>query len=76
MIRTSCARRATRGDLHLVCVINPPLTGLDTHRSNGSYAPPAGRASLTTFDAGFVRAALRGATGRAPPAACGQRRRQ
>ncbi|MBR8343705.1 ectoine synthase [Burkholderia ambifaria] len=32
--------RATRGDLHLVCVFNPPLTGLETHREDGSYALP------------------------------------
>ncbi|MBJ9623194.1 ectoine synthase [Burkholderia multivorans] len=34
--------RATRGDLHLVCVFNPPLTGRETHREDGSYALPAG----------------------------------
>jgi L-ectoine synthase len=31
--------RATRGDLRVVCVFNPPLTGDETHRADGSYAP-------------------------------------
>jgi L-ectoine synthase len=31
--------RATRGDLKLVCVFTPPLTGTETHRPDGSYAP-------------------------------------
>ena len=31
--------RATNGDLRLVCVFNPPLTGRERHRSDGSYAP-------------------------------------
>lgn len=31
--------RATRGDLHLVCAFFPPLTGTETHRADGSYAP-------------------------------------
>lgn len=30
--------RATRGDLRLVCVFNPPLTGRETHRADGSYS--------------------------------------
>lgn len=33
--------RATRGDLRLVCVFNPPLTGQETHNPDGSYALPA-----------------------------------
>lgn len=33
--------RATRGDLRLVCVFNPPLSGRETHREDGSYAEPA-----------------------------------
>jgi L-ectoine synthase len=31
--------RATKGDLKLVCVFTPPLTGTETHRPDGSYAP-------------------------------------
>src|ERR1700752_4355637 len=31
--------RATKGDLKLVCVFPPPLTGTETHRPDGSYAP-------------------------------------
>ena len=31
--------RATEGDLRLVCVFHPPLTGQEKHRSDGSYAP-------------------------------------
>ena len=31
--------RATNGDLRLVCVFTPPLTGTETHRPDGSYAP-------------------------------------
>jgi L-ectoine synthase len=31
--------RATRGDLKLVCVFFPALTGTETHRPDGSYAP-------------------------------------
>ena len=31
--------RATHADLRLVCVFNPPLTGKETHRPDGSYAP-------------------------------------
>ena len=31
--------RATRGDLRVVCVFNPPLSGDETHRADGSYAP-------------------------------------
>ncbi len=30
--------RATKGDLRLVCVFNPPLSGTETHRADGSYA--------------------------------------
>jgi len=30
--------RATRGDLRVVCVFNPPLTGDETHGADGSYA--------------------------------------
>jgi L-ectoine synthase len=33
--------RAISGDLRLVCVFNPPLTGQEKHQSDGSYAPPA-----------------------------------
>jgi L-ectoine synthase len=33
--------RATKGDLHLVCVFNPPLGGMETHQPDGSYALPA-----------------------------------
>jgi L-ectoine synthase len=29
--------RATKGDLHLVCVFNPPLSGQETHDADGSY---------------------------------------
>ena len=32
--------RATDADLRLVCVFNPPLTGREVHREDGSYAPP------------------------------------
>ncbi|MBG1233101.1 ectoine synthase [Aestuariivirga litoralis] len=31
--------RATKGDLRLVCVFYPPLTGTEVHRPDGSYAP-------------------------------------
>ncbi|KFI31971.1 L-ectoine synthase [Haematobacter massiliensis] len=31
--------RATKGDLRLVCVFNPPLSGNERHREDGSYAP-------------------------------------
>ncbi|MFA5664915.1 ectoine synthase [Castellaniella sp.] len=31
--------RATRGDLRLVCVFNPPLAGDETHDASGSYGP-------------------------------------
>ena len=34
--------RATKGDLHLVCVFNPALTGLETHQQDGSYELIAG----------------------------------
>lgn len=33
--------RATKGDLRLVCVFNPPLAGTETHRPDGSYAVPS-----------------------------------
>ena len=34
--------RALIGDLRLVCIFNPPLTGRETHQADGSYAlPPA-----------------------------------
>ena len=29
--------RATKGDLKLVCVFNPPLVGDETHAADGSY---------------------------------------
>jgi L-ectoine synthase len=29
--------RATRGDLHLVCVFNPPIAGTETHNADGGY---------------------------------------
>ncbi|MGO4331383.1 ectoine synthase [Cupriavidus sp. 2TAF22] len=32
--------RATKGDLRLVCIFNPPLSGCETHREDGSYAEP------------------------------------
>ncbi len=32
--------RAISGDLRLVCVFNPALTGQETHRADGSYAAP------------------------------------
>jgi L-ectoine synthase len=31
--------RATRGDLRVVCVFNPPLVGDEVHRADGSYGP-------------------------------------
>lgn len=31
--------RATDRDMRLVCVFNPPLTGREIHRQDGSYAP-------------------------------------
>jgi L-ectoine synthase len=31
--------RAIKGDLRLVCIFVPALTGTETHRSDGSYAP-------------------------------------
>jgi L-ectoine synthase len=33
--------RATSGDLRLVCIFNPPLTGQEKHLPDGSYAAPA-----------------------------------
>lgn len=32
--------RATKGDLRLVCVFNPPLSGRETHNPDGSYGLP------------------------------------
>ncbi|MCU1400853.1 MAG: ectC [Acidimicrobiales bacterium] len=29
--------RATKGDLHLVCVFNPPVAGTETHNATGGY---------------------------------------
>ena len=29
--------RATKGDLHLVCVFNPPVEGTETHNADGGY---------------------------------------
>jgi len=31
--------RALKGDLHLVCVFNPPLAGTETHNAHGGYDP-------------------------------------
>lgn len=31
--------RATKGNLRLVCVFNPPLSGTERHQADGSYAP-------------------------------------
>ncbi len=31
--------RATKGDLHLVCVFNPPVLGTETHNADGGYEP-------------------------------------
>ena len=31
--------RATKGDLHLVCVFNPPVVGTETHNADGGYEP-------------------------------------
>jgi L-ectoine synthase len=33
--------RAISGDLRLVCIFNPPLTGQEKHLPDGSYAAPA-----------------------------------
>ena len=33
--------RAIKGDLHLVCVFNPALTGFETHTDDGSYDIPS-----------------------------------
>ena len=33
--------RAIDGDLRLVCVFTPALTGQEVHRDDGSYAPPS-----------------------------------
>jgi L-ectoine synthase len=33
--------RALSGDLRLICVFNPPLTGQEKHQPDGSYALPA-----------------------------------
>lgn len=32
--------RAIKGDLRLVCVFNPPLSGQETHNPDGSYSLP------------------------------------
>ena len=32
--------RATKGDLRLVCVFNPPVTGTETHNADGGYDLP------------------------------------
>ena len=32
--------RAVNGDMRLICVFNPPLSGQEVHRDDGSYAPP------------------------------------
>lgn len=32
--------RALKGDLRLVCVFNPALTGFETHNDEGSYEVP------------------------------------
>ncbi|WP_341963355.1 ectoine synthase [Pseudomonas sp. RC10] len=29
--------KATKGDLHLVCVFNPPIQGNETHNADGGY---------------------------------------
>jgi L-ectoine synthase len=34
--------RAINGDLRLVCVFNPALTGFETHTADGSFDLPAG----------------------------------
>jgi len=31
--------RAIKGDLRLVCVFNPPLSGNETHQDDGSFPP-------------------------------------
>jgi L-ectoine synthase len=31
--------RALKGDLRLVCIFTPALSGRETHRADGSYAP-------------------------------------
>lgn len=31
--------RATKGELHLVCVFNPPLSGSERHNDQGGYDP-------------------------------------
>ena len=31
--------RAVTGDLHLVCVFNPPVAGTETHNADGGYEP-------------------------------------
>lgn len=31
--------RAVKGDLHLVCVFNPPIQGNETHNDHGGYDP-------------------------------------
>ena len=32
--------RATKGDLRLICIFTPALTGHETHDADGSYAAP------------------------------------
>ena len=39
--------RAIKGDLRLVCIFVPALTGTETHRSDGSYAPDSAGARKT-----------------------------
>lgn len=34
--------RAINGDMRLVCVFNPALSGREIHGDDGSYGPPAG----------------------------------
>ena len=33
--------RATKGDLHLVCVFNPPVVGTEIHNADGGYELPS-----------------------------------
>ncbi|NOD64931.1 MULTISPECIES: ectoine synthase [unclassified Ruegeria] len=39
--------RATETDLRLVCVFNPPLSGREVHREDGSYAAPETESSVS-----------------------------
>jgi L-ectoine synthase len=34
--------RAVGGDMRLICTFNPPLSGQEVHRADGSYAPTGG----------------------------------